>query len=447
MIILALVFQSEVMPQSCLPNGITFSTQSEIDNFQINHPNCSEIEGNVIISGSDINDLTGLNVINSYWSDLFIWNNDSLTNLSGLENVTSVNGSILIGSHEYGANPSLISLSGLDNLSHIGGDLRLSKLYSLTDISALNKIDTIWGTLTFLLCKSLTDLYGIDSLRYIGGSLEIIQNKCLNELNSLINVTSIGKELAIYYNDSISNLYGLNNISYIGEHLWITGNPHLTTLDGLNSLEFVGESVSILSDTLENLHGLSSLSIINDGGIMISSNTLSDLTGLENLIEINGPIIISYCNSLVSLEGIENISPESITLLRLKYNPLLTTCEVESVCSFINQSWSVTDIDNNAFGCSTLDEIEEACQIVKVNNIQHGNELFFHPNPAKNKIEFSKNIAGRIIDLKIYNQFGQQIISDQNIINSVDISKLSRGIYIIEIKTINSKIIQKLILQ
>ena len=47
----------------CLPEGITFTTQEQIDNFQVNYPGCTEIEGDVIISGEDINNLEGLNVV------------------------------------------------------------------------------------------------------------------------------------------------------------------------------------------------------------------------------------------------------------------------------------------------------------------------------------------------------------------------------------------------
>ncbi len=35
--------------QSCLPQGITFSTQNQIDSFPINYPNCTVIEGEVTI--------------------------------------------------------------------------------------------------------------------------------------------------------------------------------------------------------------------------------------------------------------------------------------------------------------------------------------------------------------------------------------------------------------
>jgi len=54
-----------IFSQPCLPEGITFSTQEQIDNFQTNYPNCTEIEGGVMITGNDITNLDGLSVITS----------------------------------------------------------------------------------------------------------------------------------------------------------------------------------------------------------------------------------------------------------------------------------------------------------------------------------------------------------------------------------------------
>ncbi|MCD4665334.1 MAG: hypothetical protein K8R68_08680, partial [Bacteroidales bacterium] len=54
---------TSVLAQPCLPEGITFITQAQIDSFQINYPDCTEIEGDVEISGNDITNLNGLNVL------------------------------------------------------------------------------------------------------------------------------------------------------------------------------------------------------------------------------------------------------------------------------------------------------------------------------------------------------------------------------------------------
>ena len=47
----------------CLPEGIIFTTQEQIDSFQINYPGCLEIEGNVLIEGNDISNLDALYIL------------------------------------------------------------------------------------------------------------------------------------------------------------------------------------------------------------------------------------------------------------------------------------------------------------------------------------------------------------------------------------------------
>ena len=58
-------YATDSIETHCLSDGITFTTQEEIDNFQTNYPYCSEIEGDVIIEGADITNLDGLNGLNS----------------------------------------------------------------------------------------------------------------------------------------------------------------------------------------------------------------------------------------------------------------------------------------------------------------------------------------------------------------------------------------------
>ena len=60
-----LLISVHVHSQSCLPDGITFTTQEQIDNFQTDYPNCSIIEGDIEINGDDISNLNGLIVLKS----------------------------------------------------------------------------------------------------------------------------------------------------------------------------------------------------------------------------------------------------------------------------------------------------------------------------------------------------------------------------------------------
>jgi hypothetical protein len=60
-------------PQPCLPQGITFTAQEQIDNFQTYYPGCTEIEGSVHIG------------VTSQTSTY-------ITNLNGLSKITSIGG-------------------------------------------------------------------------------------------------------------------------------------------------------------------------------------------------------------------------------------------------------------------------------------------------------------------------------------------------------------------
>jgi len=119
-----LVTINNTIAKPCLPEGITFDYQWQIDNFQTNYPGCTEIEGDVLIGtngSSIITDLDGLNVIESIGGDLVLWENWSLTDFSGLNNVVSVAGNlILFGCH------SITVLSEFNSLQSIGGGLSIT---------------------------------------------------------------------------------------------------------------------------------------------------------------------------------------------------------------------------------------------------------------------------------------------------------------------------------
>ena len=115
-IVLLLAWVFTTYSQSCLPDGITFTTQSQIDSFQINYPGCSEIEGSVTVYGDDITNLDELTVLTSIGHYLKIYNTSSLGNLYGLNHVSSVGGDLIIEENDL-----LNNLSGLIVLVHIDG--------------------------------------------------------------------------------------------------------------------------------------------------------------------------------------------------------------------------------------------------------------------------------------------------------------------------------------
>ncbi len=121
-----------VNAQGCLPNGITITSQEQIDNFQSSYPDCTIIEGNLIIgdayNGTDVSNLIGLEHIVAIGGNLEIFGNDELINLNGLENLTSIGEDLKIGIIAQGMydfaiadNPSLCNVFALNGLTSIGG--------------------------------------------------------------------------------------------------------------------------------------------------------------------------------------------------------------------------------------------------------------------------------------------------------------------------------------
>jgi hypothetical protein len=149
-LLLGLILSFKASSQSCLSQGITFSWQTDIDNFQINYPGCTNIEGDVTISSFDITNLNGLSVLTSIGGSLSIYV-DVLSSLAGLENLTSIGGGLIIQN-----NDSLTSFTGLENLT---------------------SVHNIW----FRYNKSLASLKGLENVTNFGSLIWIADNDTLSD--------------------------------------------------------------------------------------------------------------------------------------------------------------------------------------------------------------------------------------------------------------------------
>ena len=116
------------------PTGIVkFQTQEDIDNFIIQYPHCTEIEGNVTIEGDEITNLNGLSNLTSIGGYLQISFNGLLENLNELNGIKSIGGDLNIYN-----NNQLTNLEGFNLLESIGGNLGIGFNSSLTGISMAN---------------------------------------------------------------------------------------------------------------------------------------------------------------------------------------------------------------------------------------------------------------------------------------------------------------------
>lgn len=154
--------------QTCLPGGIVFDLQSEIDNFQTDYPNCTEIGATVYITGQLITNLNGLSTLVSIENSLHITNCPNLNSLSGLDNLESVGGVLEIGGTK------VVNLSALGKLADVaGGDITIRNNPNMTNIAGLSGIDSLAGNLEIKDNDALVSINGFAGLVHIAGNLTV----------------------------------------------------------------------------------------------------------------------------------------------------------------------------------------------------------------------------------------------------------------------------------
>jgi subtilisin family serine protease len=346
--------------QPCLPEGITFETQEQIDNFQTNYPGCTEIEGDVEIDGNNIENLNGLIVLTSIGGSLWIEDDESLTSLNGLNNLTFIGGNLRIEvSHE------LINFTGLEGLTYIGGNFEIRDDFVLSDLTGLDNLASIGGYLsigpmplggsgppTINPNTTLTSLTGLNSLTSIGGDLNIYGNDALTNLVALENLTSIGGDLEIgnsLYDDlisgnsSLTSLMGMENIDAGSiNNITIVDNNSLTTCGvqsicdylaspngsvniygnatGCNNPAEIANSCGFILDCLPygNYYVLSQAEVDNfqifypgctqlQGKVVISGSDITNLNGLSNITSVGEDLIIYDNELLTSFSGLDGL--------------------------------------------------------------------------------------------------------------------------------------------
>ncbi len=379
-LLLTLLIPVFLIAQPCLPEGYTFNGQSEIDIFQVDFPNCTEIEGSVTIRGADITNLNGLNVLTSIGGSLSIYENHMMSNLNGLDNLTAVGGYLLISN-----NNTLASLSGLGNLSSVNGFCNITN-------NAL-----------------LTDLTGLDNLNQIG-SLEISNNPELNSLNGLGNLVKIEGIVSVTDNAVLSDFSGLNKLDSIGSTFYITGNDKMTNLAGLNNLRTIGGDVDIpLNAALINFSGLDNLTSVGGHIWIVDNAALTSLKGFENLITIGGYLMLKYNTALTNIKAISNIEATTIDSLLIIDNYSLSSCETQSVCDYLLTPGNKVVIMTNGTGCNSKEEVEESCAGFSIDEYPLS-KVLIKPNPftSSTTIQYELN-QPETVTITFYNQFGKLV--------------------------------------
>jgi len=371
----------------CLPYGnYYFSSQSDIDSFDVNFLNCNILEGDVIILGNDI------------------------SNLNGLAGIDTIMENLVIGEKYSGGNPVLASLQGLDSLSFVGGDLLIGNNHILTGLYGLGNVTTINGNISVGYNPVMTSLNGFIDLSVISGSLEIRNNESLTDMTGLDNISTISGNLYIHRNTGLINLNGLNALSSIGMDLYIGENNSIISLEGLENLESAG-SIAIGSwaitgyqfhcevgnPKLESIAALNSLNTLGQSISIVCNTSLPDLNGLENISTIPGDLIIVGNDALVSFDGLSGLHTIEGDLqigLEPWYSPLfpfLGNASLVDIMSLSNLSY--------IGGTLNIGDNELLASLAGLENLTFvGSDLNIVRNESLGSIYELESIAGGSID-------------------------------------------------
>jgi hypothetical protein len=151
---------------------------------------------------------------------------------------------------------------------------------------------------------------------------------------------------------------------------------------------------------------------------------------------------MSHINDINALATVDTVLLEKLTI---KNNTSLMECDIESICNYLMLPSSDVEINNNATGCNSEEEVIATCT-EGVSETKPKPVFTIHPNPATKNLFISSD--NELVNaVTIYNQLGEKVIFKTKPIDKIDISMLKQGVYIIEIASNKLKIRDKLIIQ
>jgi len=118
------------------------NSQAAIDNFQTTYGPCTNITGNLIIQGNDIENLDGLQNITSIGGEVFITSNNLLTEFCGLQTLLNTPNDGVISTDITGnaSNPTVMDIqegAACDRILPVPQNLALMPWGNLLVLSVL----------------------------------------------------------------------------------------------------------------------------------------------------------------------------------------------------------------------------------------------------------------------------------------------------------------------
>ena len=368
------LFDCEDSDCTCLtcPEDIIFTQQIQIDNFPITYPECTAIEGNVIIQSfdDDIKNLEALSQLTAIGGDLLILENAALTSLAGLDNIETIGGDV-----EIDQNPLIDNLYSFKKLTSIAGTFAIGEQIAMTalfDSSNASGLSTIGGDLLIYGETKLTDLNTFNKITSLGGALEVANQPTLRSLKGLDNLTAINGNLLVTNNAQLTSLSALAKVANIQGELIVKENAVLTTLTGLDNIA----ASSITKVSLQSSVSLSFCAIQSicdflniDGKAVISGNA----TGCNTNAEIQAvctptaPDLFSTYPWLVNMVDTSACTNEKITQYLSNANQIFLYVETANNATLYNENGQLWCASSANYDCQEFYVVVEVLEVWNCN--------------------------------------------------------------------------------
>lgn len=395
-----------------------FETQTELDQFFIDNPTCTSIDGSIyvtnIFSDDQPTNLDAFQNIQSISGSLYLEIVDGPFSLLGLSSINSIGGNL--GIHDWGGQSSLLSFEGLNNLSSV--DSLFLSLRTTLDFSPLDNLSQ--ANFIFL------DVYSGDGSNWIGvdnvfpgilelpvgfqfyGGEEMIQFSGFHNLTSagFIHLASNAVTLYMSTFDAFTSLTscddltldmlavddfvdGFGQLQTVGD-LWLdiftlgAGYPDLSQLESANYLGVIsgGENIpslhftSLLSTESVYISGyfpelhFEALESVNElflGSWDIPVVSTFDLPVLDSIY--SDFYLLGFADT--NLSGLDDLDYIG-GLVNISDCPSLSYCAIAPICEKLSIDPASISFQNNAPGCNTIEEVLSACAISYATGMVYG---------------------------------------------------------------------------
>lgn len=363
-----------------------FESQIQVDQFLIDNPTCTTIDGSVYIN-------------------VYPGEPDAITNLDALQNITTINGTLYFtGEFTFGTmSTSNIDLSGLSNLTTVNG-LQISadnRSQDFSVFSGLQSIDNLRidasGVMNFDFLDQITTLE----------SLVLDFEPLLPEVNESIS-----------YYDVFPNLTTINQYFNLGDG----GVNYCDTLTGFAALTHIGSmnfpnAEALIMTHFDGLHNLQTIDYSlssQGGGLYIES--ISGFESLQSMIELYWQV---WCdgdwpdfeslNSVVymSLYGSGNALPDFSSLNSVSGNIIVyaSTNEVGfTQLQTVGESFGLSVYGDGTYNCTTinLNSLQSVGGLLGISGSAVGDLNFLSNLQSAGGIEVFDNLNLMVCDVEYF---------------------------------------------